>query len=114
MAQAESPAFTLEELSSGLKKHLKEKRVVLVGHNCFMDLVYFYHHFIGKLPDTVEEFKVQVHHVFPLVIDTKYLVTVDGNSSGANSSLGEACKEVARAAIPKISTSQITFSQASI
>jgi len=106
MAQAENPNFTVEELSSALKNHLKENRVVFVGHNCFTDLVFFYHHFIGKLPDTVEEFKALVHCVFPLVIDTKYLFTYNEVTSNAQSSLGDANKELARVAFPKISMSQ--------
>ena len=103
MAQAENPEFTVEELSSGLKECLKENRVVFIGHNCFTDLVFFYHHFIGKLPQTLEEFKLLVHRVFPLVIDTKYLFTYDEDSSNANSSLADANREFAKVAFPKIS-----------
>lgn len=103
MAQAENPKFTVEELSSGLKECLKENRVVFIGHNCFTDLVFFYHHFIGKLPQTLEEFKLLVHRVFPLVIDTKYLYTYDEDSSNAKSSLADANREFAKVAFPKIS-----------
>lgn len=96
----------LEELASALKQHLKDNRAVLVGHNCFADLVFFYHHFIGKLPGTVEEFQVLFHQVFPLVIDTKYLYTSYACCSNARSSLPEACKMMASLVLPTISMLQ--------
>ena len=48
---------------------------ILVGHNCFLDLVYIYRTFIGELPDTVEEFQEKVNHLWPMIIDTKYMST---------------------------------------
>jgi len=58
-----------------IKSVLKSQRPTLVGHNCFLDLVYFYNHFYGPLPDTVEEFQQVIHKSFPLIIDTKYVAT---------------------------------------
>lgn len=63
----------LRELDDSLKAH----RPVMVGHNCFLDLVYIYHNFYGALPDTVEGFQEKLNEVFPLIVDTKYLSTVD-------------------------------------
>src|ERR1700712_4947918 len=57
---------------------LKRKRHVVVGHNLFTDLVFIYSAFIGKLPDTVEDFQARIHNLFPYVIDTKYLATHQG------------------------------------
>ncbi|KAJ5127874.1 hypothetical protein N7448_008653 [Penicillium atrosanguineum] len=94
--------FILEELASALKQHLKDNRAVLVGHNCFTDLIFFYHHFIGKLPDTIGEFQVLFHRMFPLVIDTKYLYTSYSGCSNARSSLPEACKMMASLTVPTI------------
>ena len=48
---------------------------MIVGHNCFLDLVYMYRAFIGDLPDTVEEFQRKLHNVWPLIVDTKYMST---------------------------------------
>lgn len=48
---------------------------VLVGHNCFLDLVYIYRTFIDDLPDTVEEFAECLHRLWPIIIDTKYMST---------------------------------------
>ena len=48
---------------------------VLVGHNCFLDLVYIHRTFIGELPGTVEEFQQEINHFWPMVVDTKYMST---------------------------------------
>jgi poly(A)-specific ribonuclease len=58
-----------------VQKALKAKRHVIVGHNLFMDLMFVYATFIGRLPSRVEEFQEKIHKLFPLVIDTKYLAT---------------------------------------
>lgn len=100
-------SFTLEELAYALKEHLRDNRAVLVGHNCFTDLVFLYHHFIGKLPETVDEFQILFHQVFPQVIDTKYLYTSYQGCDNARSSLSEACRQMASVASPTISMLQI-------
>lgn len=71
-----------------VKEVLGTKRTVLVGHNVFMDLVYFYRCFFGKLPESVEDFQEIMHRLFPMIIDTKFLATdsVD-NPTLAKSSL---------------------------
>jgi poly(A)-specific ribonuclease len=48
---------------------------IMVGHNCFLDLVYIYRTFIGELPDTVEEFQQAIHEIWPMIVDTKYMST---------------------------------------
>lgn len=71
----------------GLKDRLAGNQTVLVGHNVFLDLVYFYRCFFGKLPDTVVDFQKQIHELFPLVIDTKYMATYMKDALFARSSL---------------------------
>lgn len=74
----------------GLFTRLKENQRVLVGHNLFIDLVYFYACFIGRLPDRVETFQDAMHRLFPTVLDTKYLATHNNdNSPMSRSSLEE-------------------------
>jgi poly(A)-specific ribonuclease len=80
------PALTKKH--NELQERLKNKRTVLVGHNVFVDLVYFYKTFFGRLPDQVEEFARKIHELFPLVVDTKYLATSSG-SMVAGSSLAD-------------------------
>jgi len=58
-----------------IKKSLMQRKKVLVGHNCFLDLVFFYRYFFGNLPEKVEEFQEAIHTLFPLIIDTKYMAT---------------------------------------
>ena len=79
-----------------LKASLENKRTVLVGHNVFMDLMYFYRCFFGTLPDKVEDFQRIIHDLFPTVIDTKFLATHNhDNPAMANSSLEQLYVELA-------------------
>jgi poly(A)-specific ribonuclease len=68
---------------------LKIRRPVLVGHNLFTDLIYFYQCFIGKLPDTIEEFRICIHDLFPVIVDTKYMATHNCGNMNPKSSLDE-------------------------
>lgn len=47
-------------------KRPDKKKIVLVGHNCFMDLLHLYNCFFGKLPKTVEEFAELMSKSFPM------------------------------------------------
>jgi len=67
-------AFT--DRLDAIKAVLAQRPRVLVGHNCFMDLVFIYNYFYGSLPDSVEEFQESLHAIFPTIVDTKYLSTV--------------------------------------
>lgn len=64
-----------EEKYEGLFDRLKSKKTILVGHNVFIDLIYFYSSFLGQLPNKVEDFEHRIHEIFPTIIDTKYLAT---------------------------------------
>ena len=70
-----------------LKNRLTGNRAVLVGHNMFLDLVYFYKCFFGTLPEKVVDFQKQIHELFPIIIDTKYVATHVENPLYAKSSL---------------------------
>lgn len=86
-----------------LCKTLKEKRTVLVGHNLFLDLIYFYNFFYGPLPDRVEGFQKLIAKIFPLVFDTKYLADkVNDNSPLYKSSLQELDQELSKLPVPII------------
>lgn len=47
----------------------------VIGHNCFMDLMLFYDKFHNPLPGTYKEFKSVIHGLFPVVYDTKHMVS---------------------------------------
>ncbi|KAF8423642.1 ribonuclease H-like domain-containing protein [Tirmania nivea] len=61
------------------------RKIILVGHNCFTDLLHLYNCFIGKLPEKVEEFAELMSKSFPILIDTKYLATYGDDTTTANS-----------------------------
>lgn len=75
-SQAETTILFKQRLRQ-LEESLKAHQTILVGHNCFLDLVYIYHNFYGALPETVEEFQQALHETFPLIIDTKYMATIN-------------------------------------
>ncbi|KAG8123670.1 hypothetical protein E2320_018990 [Naja naja] len=43
----------------------------LVGHNMLMDLLYLHEKFYKPLPENYEEFKDNIHFLFPVLLDTK-------------------------------------------
>lgn len=53
-----------------------------VGHNCFLDFLFLMAIMDRPLPPTLLEWKHQLHKLFPLVYDTKYLSTRSGLCSG--------------------------------
>lgn len=81
--------ISVTDYSRRIQDKLKSRQPVLIGHNLFVDLVYFYRTFIGPLPDSVEEFQQAIHALFPLVVDTKFMATHNCGSSKASSSLEE-------------------------
>ncbi|KAL6051456.1 CAF1-domain-containing protein [Balamuthia mandrillaris] len=45
----------------------------IVLHNGFMDLIYLYHSFIGKLPQQLSQWVGSMAELFPRIYDTKYI-----------------------------------------
>lgn len=81
---------------------LNNRRPVLVGHNVFVDLVYLYQAFVDDLPETLDEFSTAIHDYFPLIIDTKFLVTHDVKNTMPQSRLDEIWELLRQEAEPKI------------
>ncbi|NWT05404.1 PNDC1 ribonuclease, partial [Mionectes macconnelli] len=50
---------------------LVEAKKPLVGHNMLMDLMHLHDKFYKPLPESYEEFKRNIHNLFPVLIDTK-------------------------------------------
>ncbi|CEJ58131.1 hypothetical protein PMG11_06801 [Penicillium brasilianum] len=96
------PSITAKSLSERLKCRLKEHRPILVGHNSFTDMVFFYRCFLGPLPNKVEDFISLIHETFPVMMDTKYLATQDFDAMNPSSSLEELNKTLAKIKTPKI------------
>lgn len=77
---------------------------ILVGHNCFLDLVYIYRTFIGALPDTVEEFQQKLHKLFPVIVDTKYMSTHNCGDISPASSLEQIAEQLSDLETPPLET----------
>jgi poly(A)-specific ribonuclease len=103
------PFITAKSLSERLKCRLKEHRPILVGHNSFTDMVFFYRCFLGPLPNKVEDFTSLIHQTFPVMMDTKYLATQDFDAMNPSSSLEELNKTLAKIKTPKIGMSLASF-----
>jgi len=88
-----------------LKEQLKGRRTVLVGHNLFTDLLYFYRCFFGQLPNRVEDFQKTIHSLFPLIIDTKYLATHKCGSINPKSSLEDIEENLRSVSVPLVGES---------
>ncbi|KAJ5714761.1 uncharacterized protein N7483_011942 [Penicillium malachiteum] len=102
MGKPDDISYTMAELVSRVKCRLKKNRPILVGHNCFLDLMFLYRSFIGPLPDTFGEFQTLIHAAFPMVIDTKYLATHDAGSINPKSSLEDINRGLANVTVPTI------------
>ncbi|XP_056344048.1 poly(A)-specific ribonuclease PNLDC1 isoform X4 [Oenanthe melanoleuca] len=53
---------------------LVKARKPLVGHNMLMDLMHLHDKFYRPLPESYEEFKRNIHNLFPVIIDTKTVI----------------------------------------
>ncbi|CAG8971782.1 hypothetical protein HYALB_00001891 [Hymenoscyphus albidus] len=85
-------ADVLKNVTRELKtitKTLKTKQQILVGHNLFTDLAFIYKTFVGTLPVNVRHFQEDIHDLFPIIYDTKYLATQTEEFAHARSGLKE-------------------------
>lgn len=85
-----------------LKKKLKEKKHIIVGHNLFTDLGFLYATFIGPLPPSVTSFQQAIHKTFPFIMDTKYITSHHQNSMSMQRKLEDLRQEYKNIEIPKI------------
>ncbi|NXL41650.1 PNDC1 ribonuclease, partial [Podilymbus podiceps] len=56
---------------TNLLQTLVKAKKPLVGHNMLMDLMHLHDKFYKPLPESYEEFKRNIHNLFPVLIDTK-------------------------------------------
>ena len=57
-----------------LFERLADMKKILVGHNCFMDLLFIHHSFIDPLPKSHKKFKRTINKIFPVIYDTKTIL----------------------------------------
>uniref|UniRef100_A0A8D0FKJ5 PARN like, ribonuclease domain containing 1 n=1 Tax=Strix occidentalis caurina TaxID=311401 RepID=A0A8D0FKJ5_STROC len=56
---------------TNLFQTLVKAKKPLVGHNMLMDLMHLHDKFYRPLPESYDEFKRNIHNLFPVLIDTK-------------------------------------------
>jgi len=62
-------------LFTAMSDACRRRRIPVVGHNCFYDLLFLFRHFEAPLPEDYVELKRKLNALFPLVYDTKVLAT---------------------------------------
>ncbi len=71
LRQKATDLFNRELGFSHVMQILQESKKPLVGHNCILDLGFITHQFMQTMPATLDEWKAQVEHSFPVLYDTK-------------------------------------------
>ena len=56
--------------------YLCKKKIPIIGHNIYYDMMFLYDKLIGDLPNDFYTFKKQIHEYFPYIYDTKYISTI--------------------------------------
>ena len=68
--------LTDEELGfSKFIEYLCSKKIPIIGHNIYYDMMFVFDKLIGDLPPDFYSFKEQIHQYFPIIYDTKYITT---------------------------------------
>ena len=68
--------LTDEELGfSKFIEYLCSKKIPIIGHNIYYDMMFVFDKLIGDLPPDFYSFKEQIHQYFPMIYDTKYITT---------------------------------------
>ena len=68
--------LTDEELGfSKFIEYLCAKKIPIIGHNIYYDMMFVFDKLIGDLPPDFYSFKEQIHQYFPMIYDTKYITT---------------------------------------
>lgn len=81
---------------------LRCKNHIIVGHNLFMDLAFIYNTFCGTLPRSVKHFQEEIHELFPIVIDTKYLATHGNDAMNPRANLRELLQPFKKIHLPLV------------
>jgi len=55
--------------------YISNSRKLILGHNMLLDLLHTYGRFVKPLPNTLSEFKTNIHSTFPNILDTKYFIS---------------------------------------
>lgn len=58
---------------TGIFEMIWKKKIRVIGHNSFFDLMYIYNSFVSDLPNSYIKFKEEISNGFPRYYDTKLL-----------------------------------------
>ena len=100
IANVDLQGKTPQQYVVDMEDKLRNRTKVLVGHNCFGDLVYLYECFIGPSPELIEDFVSEIKLLCPAVIDTKHIASF-ANRYG-DTSLARVEAEMQQESLPKI------------
>ncbi|KAI1102813.1 CAF1-domain-containing protein [Jackrogersella minutella] len=81
---------------------LKKSRPILVGHNLFQDLAFIYQTFFEPLPPKVDDFLNKIYTLFPCVVDTKFMYTLNRHMMEPDRTLQELHHYYAKLQLPGI------------
>lgn len=76
IAEKDDLEHALLDYISGFSKIFKllvQLKKPIIGHNMLLDLIYMYKLFYRPLPNNYSQFKSDIHNLFPVIYDTKYL-----------------------------------------
>ena len=55
-----------------------DKKIPIIGHNIYFDMMFIYDKLIGDLPEDFYSFKTKIHNYFPKIYDTKAIAMTLG------------------------------------
>ncbi|KAL8387960.1 hypothetical protein RB595_009549 [Gaeumannomyces hyphopodioides] len=84
-----------------VEKMTKTRARVLILHNSLFDLCFLYRSFVGDLPQSLTQFKLDLQ-VFPRLVDTKFMATRGSHELGPDMSLGQLYGTVENLELPLI------------
>lgn len=85
-----------------IEKSVKARARVTIAHNSLFDLCFLYRSFVGDLPQTLTQFKLDLQVLFPRLVDTKYMATRGGRELDPGMSLDQLYGTVKRQLLPAI------------
>ncbi|KLU83948.1 hypothetical protein MAPG_02997 [Magnaporthiopsis poae ATCC 64411] len=92
----------MERKLQSIEKRAKARARVTIVHNSLFDLCFLYRSFVGDLPQTLTQFKLDLQALFPRLVDTKYMATRGGRELDPGMSLDQLYSTVKRQRFPPI------------
>lgn len=62
-------------------EYISQKKIPIIGHNIYFDMMFIYEKLIDDLPDDFYSFKTLVNKYFPVIYDTKSIAMTTGQYS---------------------------------